>query len=265
MLKACPEAKSTLIKTLSEFFAVLSACNEALKSTGQRLLLAIDEYENIDEKIGLGVFNEDLLATLRESIQYHRQIIWAFAGSRAIEELTHAPWSSYLISARTVEIPLFSLAETTRLLTEPLRYSKLWKDDDPKRPRFEPGFWGEGGMERIQHEAGGWPHLVQLLAESIVDLCNSQGRRSVDADLMQQALDKAIVRGDTVLRQLLERESGEAEWAYLSGFRRVDTQPIPEDEAVYRGLRRRLLVEEAVPGTWRLRVPLMLRWLRARG
>jgi len=48
-----------------------------------------------------------------------------------------------------VEIPPFSPEETRRLLTEPLRHSRLWKDDDPKRPRFAPGFWGEGGIERI--------------------------------------------------------------------------------------------------------------------
>ena len=72
-----------------------------------------------------------------------------FIGSHAIDELTHAPWPFYLISARTVEIPPFSPEETRRLLTEPLRYSRLWKDDDPKRPRFAPGFWGEGGIERI--------------------------------------------------------------------------------------------------------------------
>ncbi len=37
---------------------------------------------------------------LRESIQTHRRIVWLFAGSHAIEELTHAEWPSYLIIAR---------------------------------------------------------------------------------------------------------------------------------------------------------------------
>lgn len=50
---------------------------------------------------------------------------------------------------------------------------------------------------------------------------------------------------------------------YLRGFRRRDTQPPPDDEAIYTSLRRRLLVEEA-GDQWRLRVPLMQRWLRQR-
>jgi hypothetical protein len=84
----------------------------------------------------------------------------------------HAPWTSYLVSARTVEVSLFSDQETRILLTEPLLHSSLWRDDEPSRPRprFEAGFWGDGGIERIHAEAGGWPHLVQLIAEATVDL-----------------------------------------------------------------------------------------------
>jgi hypothetical protein len=251
--------------TLPEFFRRLGECNERLEASGQRLLLAIDEYENLDRKLGEGVFPEDLLDTLRESIQYHRRIVWLFAGSHAIEELTHSPWPSYLISARTVEVPAFSEAETRLLLTEPMRHSRLFERDEAKRPRFEPGFWGENGIERIQAETAGWPHLVQLLAETAVDLCNERQRPAVDAALLEQAIAKAVVAGDTVLRQLLRGESGEAEWAWLSGFRRQDTLPIPDDEAVYQSLRRRWLVTDAGQGEWRLRVPLLQRWLRDRG
>jgi hypothetical protein len=79
-------------------FALFGRANERLLAEGRRLLLALDEYENIDQKIGEGVFTEDLLATLRESIQTHRRIVWIFAGSHDITELTHAPWTSYLVS-----------------------------------------------------------------------------------------------------------------------------------------------------------------------
>jgi hypothetical protein len=211
------------------------------------------------------VFDEDLLATVRESIQTHRQVTWVFAGSHTISELTHAPWSSYLVSARTLEVPPFTEAETRRLLTEPLRYSSLWQDDDPKRPRFSPGFWGDGGIERIHAEAGGWPHLVQRLAETVVDLCNDREQTEADQTLLEQAIAKAIIVGDAVLRQLVQPEdAAPAEWEYLRGFRIRDTEPPPDDEAVYQALRRRLLVAED-GGHWRLRVPLLQRWLRERG
>ena len=250
---------------LPGLFVLLGRANQRLLAENRRLLLAIDEYELIDQKIGEGVFPEDLLATMRESIQTHRRIVWIFAGSHDITELTHAPWTSYLVSARTIEVPLFTPAETRALLTEPLRYSPLWQKDDPKRPSFAPALWGENGIERIHAEAGGWPHLVQLIAETVVDLLNEGTAPNADAALLERALDKAIISGDTVLRELVQRESRlPGEWDYIRAFQRMDSQPPPEDEALHRSLRRRLMVTED-NGLWRMRVPLMQRRLRQRG
>lgn len=250
---------------LTEFLKYLSDGDRWLKKNDMRLLLAVDEYEYIDVKIGQRVFSENLLSTLRESIQSHRRITWVFCGSHEIGELTHAPWMSYLVSARTIEIPLFTLDETRLLLTEPLKHSTLWNHDNLERPRFAETFWGERGIERIQREAGGWPHLVQLIAETIVDLMNDEDTRQVNAELMERALDKAIVSGHNVLYELLYRECAlPGEKDYLSAFRQNDLQPPPTDDAIRRSLRRRLLIEEE-GGQWRLRVPLMQRWLRKRG
>jgi hypothetical protein len=249
------------LKGLERF---LNATQKRLDADDHRLLLAIDEYENLDAKIGEGTLSEDLLAVIRESIQTHRRLIWAFAGSHAIDELVHAPWTSYLVSARTIEVTPFEPAETRLLLTRPLKHSSLWRASGSEPPRFEPGFWGEGGIERIHAQAGGWPHLVQLVAETVVDLVNDAGGASVDGALLERALDRAVVRGNNVFLELLERESRlPGEWDYLRGFRKVEEQPVPEDEALDRSLRRRRLVVEE-DGGYRLRVPLMGRWLRQR-
>ena len=249
---------------LAAFYRRLGEVDAALAAADRRLVLAIDEYENIDAKIGEGVFPRDLLATFRESVQSHRRIVWLFAGSHAIEELA-ADWSSAFVSLRTVEVTPFSEAETRLLLTEPVRYSALWAEGDPRRPRFAPGFWGEGGIERVHAETAGWPHLVQLVAETVVELVNLRGLKEASPGLLDEALAKTVVRGDVVLRQLVRNECGvEGEWAYLEGFREAEVQRVPTDEPVRRSLRRRLLVEEA-DGGWRMRVPLMRRWLIARG
>jgi hypothetical protein len=213
------------------------------------------------------VFPADLLPTLRESIQSHRRLIWLFAGSHHIADLPCAPWTSNFVSMRTVEMPLFDPSETRLLLTEPLRHSPLWTRDDPRRPGFAPEFWGTDGIKAIHAEAGGWPHLVQLIAETAVNVVNDSNARALDPALYRQTLAGAIESGDIVLRQLLERECRlDGEWRWLQGFRRADALPSPDDEAVLRSLRRRLLVIPDGEGSgWRLRVPLMQRWLRERG
>ena len=253
------------VTTPSELISQLDAIDAELNKADRRLIVAIDEYENVDEKIGEGIFPRDLLDTFRESIQRHRRIVWLFAGSTRVAELRHAEWPSYFVSLRTIEMVPFTEAETRLLLTEPMRQSDLWSRDDPVGPRFDPSFWGEGGIERIHAEAAGWPHLVQLLAEGVVELVNLRGLRTASPALLDEAIAKAVVRGDAVLRQLVRNESRlPGEWDFLSAFRRTEAQPPPTDEAVYTSLRRRLtVVEEA--GLWRMRVPLMQRWLRERG
>ena len=259
------EVSDNIPHDLPEFFDFLTTWNEALACDGKRLLLCVDEYENIDEKIGTGVFPEDLLATLRESIQSHRQLTWMFAGSHEVDEFTHAPWTSYLVSARTILVQPFTVAETRMLLTEPLKYSPMWASDDPKRPCFDAALWGDNGIERIHAEAAGWPHLVQLIAETTVDLLNDTDQRRVDPLLLEQALEQAIDRGHNVLSLLMKGEcSLPNEWDYLRGFHTHNEQPPPDDEDVCHSLHRRLLVVDE-GGLFRLRVPLMQRWLRQRG
>ena len=73
-----------------------------------------------------------------------------------------------------------------------------------------------------------------------------------------------IVDGDTVARQLLQGESTPADAAYLDGFRHHDELPPPDGAAVRQSLRHRQIILEG-SDRWRLRVPLMQRWLRERG
>ncbi|MCG8459898.1 MAG: hypothetical protein MI919_26760, partial [Holophagales bacterium] len=243
---------------------LLDRIDSRLEKGGARLLLALDEYEMLDKKIGQGVFSEDLLASVRESIQNHRRISWTFIGSHQLDELNHAPWSSYLVSARTIDIEPFSFEETYILLTEPMKHSPLWQDDEANRPSFHQDFWGEDGIKHIHRETGGWPHLVQLVAESAVDLVNDAGSNSIHLELLELSLKKAVRIGHAVFHQLLNGESHlPGEWSYLREFAVSEIQPPPRSREVLQSLRRRLLVEPEGDG-WRLRAPIMGRWLRER-
>ena len=173
-------------RPLTDLFRFSDAANADLEREDRRLILAFDEFEQFDVKIGDGVFNLDLLSTIRESVQMHRRLIWVFAGSHHITELKHAPWNSYFVSLRTIEVPPFSAAETRLLLTEPLKESPLY-ERGARRPRFDAAFWGDGGIEWIHEQTAGWPHLVQLLAGTAVDLVNDANVAALDRALLQKA------------------------------------------------------------------------------
>ena len=266
-LRAALNDESAALKSedLGGLFERLSSANSWLENAGLRLILAIDEFENIDTKIGEGVFSPDLLATIRELIQSHRRLIWVFAGSHRVTMLKNAEWPSYLISVQTIEIPPFTEAETRLLLTDPLQRSPLYARDAERRPRFDSSFWGEGGIAWIHAQTAGWPHLVQLLASGAVDFANELETARLDGRALEEVARRAIVSGDMVLHQLVHGESqSDAERAYIAGFRTKDSQPPPEDEATLRSLRNREIIAED-GGVWRLKVPLMQQWLRTRG
>jgi hypothetical protein len=252
-------------QTLDALYKYLDQTNRVLAQRQERLILALDEYENLDRKIGDGVFPIDLLHFLRESLQSHREIIWILAGSHEIDELSHADWTSYLVSARTVEVPMFTQAETRMLLTDPMKHAPRREELRQDRPRFEPEFWGPEGIDAIHEQAGGWPHLVQLLAEALLDQVNLRGAAKVDAEIYGESLDKAVVRGHNVFAQLLYSEcQNDAEKQYVLGFKRADNQPPPVDDNIARSLRCRQLITDN-GNEWQLRVPLMQRWLQQRG
>lgn len=82
-----------VLANLPGLFALLAAANRRLATEQRRLRIALDKYETLDVKIG---------------------------------ELANAPWTPYLVSERTIEVPLIALAETTLLLTDSLQHSRRW-------------------------------------------------------------------------------------------------------------------------------------------
>ena len=244
------------INSLSEFISFLDSTNRDLPKLGTKVLLSIDEYEKIDQKIDEGILSLDLLDTIRESIQKHHNIIWLLAGSHRITELK-ANWTSYLVSARTVTMPPFSMEETRLLLTEPLSYTKTHGEP----VTFEPGFWGPEGIKFIQEETQGWPHFVQLIAQTTIDLLNESSETKVTPELLEKAMQQSARDAETTLSELMKGESKlDGEWEYIWNFRKNEIQHPPENFDIASSLRNReLVVEEG--GNWRLRVPFMRRWL----
>ena len=103
---------------------------------------------------------------------------------------------------------------------------------------------------------------MALLAETAVDIANDKAIHSLDKSHYGQIFDESVEKGHTVFDWLIVREcKNDKELGYLEGFRDKDYQPEPEDREVRQSLRhRQLCIEEN--GQWRLRAPLMGRWLK---
>ena len=129
---------------LTGLWRLLGECNAALGSEGRRLILAFDDTSTSTARSARRCSRRTCWRWCGSRSRSHRNLTWVFAGSHEIEELTAAEWPSYLVSARTIEVPLFTEAETRLLLTEPLKHSTLWPKDR-ERPQFRAGVLGRGG------------------------------------------------------------------------------------------------------------------------
>ena len=261
--------------------AFLRHADAALETAGHRLLIGLDEYEILDEKIGQGAMTEDVLALVRDAIQQHRRIRWLVSGVHHFSDLTRARWSSYLTAFQVVEMHPFSPEETRQLLTDPLRHAAVFSGRTPPGARFFRDFWHEGAVERIHHESQGWPALAQGIAREVVRLCQAAQALRSTPEILDQALHAVLETMHGTLMELLlqgvpapapgepEPEARATERAagawLLASLRSADAAPAPADDRLRRLLTRHELIADPAAPHWRLRVPLMQRWLRERG
>jgi len=122
-------------------------------------LLALDEFEVLDEALARGRFDEaDVLGMLRHLIQHRPRFKVLLAGSHTLAELQR--WAGYLINIQVVHLSYLRDAEARRLIERPVEDFAL---------HYEP----EAG-QRVLDLSRGHPFLVQLLCSEIVTLKNEQ-------------------------------------------------------------------------------------------
>jgi hypothetical protein len=260
----CLPAEVETCSDITSLARILEQVNTFFSRAQRRLLIGLDEYEYLDVMLQETRLPIGLPALFRTSIEEHRNVIWLFAGSRRIQELSYRQWASALISLRTIEISCFTATETQKLLTDPLEHSKLWKYRTAERPQFKDDFWGIDGIGRIQKWAGGWPQLVTLVAQICIEKVNQRNAERVTDELFDDVINYAVVCAENLMIELLESESHLAgEWQYLLGFKTSKRQPLPTNMRILSSLQRRCLVDVYGGEVW-LRVPLMQKWIEER-
>jgi hypothetical protein len=100
------------------FYEWLDKVEQALEQN--TVLLALDEFEVLDNAIAKGRFDEqDVLGMLRHLIQHRPRFKVLLAGSHTIEE--YQRWASYLINVQVVHISYLKEAEARQLIERPVK------------------------------------------------------------------------------------------------------------------------------------------------
>ncbi|QFS44358.1 hypothetical protein GXM_01831 [Nostoc sphaeroides CCNUC1] len=220
-------------------------------------LLALDEFEVLDNAIAKGRFDEqDVLGMLRHLIQHRPRFKVLLAGSHTIEE--YQRWASYLINVQVVHISYLKEAEARQLIECPVKDFTL---------RYEPN-----AVERVLQLTRCHPFLVQLLCAEIIVLKNEQDpsiRRLATLADVEAAIPEALQSGgfffadiqnnqvDAAGQAILRFIAAQGEGAIVS--HQTLLQHFPDADITFNLLLQRELIEEVDDG-YGFQVELIRRW-----
>ncbi len=237
------------------FYEWLDKVEQALEQN--TALLALDEFEVLDNAIAKGRFDEqDVLGMLRHLIQHRPRFKLLLAGSHTIAE--YQRWASYLINVQVVHISYLKEAEARQLIERPVKDFTL---------RYEPN-----AVERVLQLTRCHPFLVQLLCAEIIVLKNEQDpsiRRFATLADVEAAIPEALQSGgfffadiqnnqvDATGQAILRFIAAQGEGAVVSCESLL--QQFSDAEITLKLLLQRELIEEVDDG-YSFQVELIRRW-----
>ena len=220
-------------------------------------LLALDEFEALDNAIRKGKFDEEnVLGMLRHLIQHRPRFKVMLAGSHTIEEFQR--WASYLINVQVVHISYLKESEARQLIEQPVQDFTL---------RYEPD-----AVDRVLQLTRCHPFLIQLLCAEIVALKNEQDssiRRLANLADVEAAIPAALSVGsfffadiqnnqvDAVGLAILQFLAARGEGGIVS--RTAILQQFPDEYNALDLLLQRELIEQVGEG-YGFQVELIRRW-----
>ncbi|MCT7948862.1 ATP-binding protein [Ancylothrix sp. C2] len=124
------------------------------------LIIALDEFEKIEDLIEAGKIPPDFMEVLRGMVQQSPKIGFAFAGLHTLEEMTANYFQPFFASVIPIKVGFMEPATTGYLLANP-------DEDFPLDYKRET-------LEEIYNLTSGQPYLVQLIGFQLVRLYNHQ-------------------------------------------------------------------------------------------
>lgn len=211
----------------------------------RRLLLLLDEFEELEVRVQHGLLPREIFGYLRHLMQHQPQLAWIFVGTHPLAALPGDHWDGLFSSAIHRAVGLLGEANATRLVVEPVR-----------------GFleYDDLAIDKILRVTAGHPYFVQVLCHAVIFDANQERRTVVTADDVEAAIARTLEMSEAHLLALW-RELAPAERA--AAHRVALGQPFPADaDATRDGLvQRGVLVPFGAPGGHRFAIELQRRWV----
>jgi hypothetical protein len=169
------------------FDGFLDDLERAIRAPQQNLILALDEFEEIEKKLHGGTLNESLMSYLRGMMQNRRGIRLLFAGTHTLDEMISGMWTPYFRSAVPCRIGYLDEESARKLITNPIKEFPL---------EYEPA-----AVDQLIEQTHCHPCLIQLICSVLVDQQNARKSHYAANEDVTQAIDTVIKEtGEYVFR-----------------------------------------------------------------
>ncbi len=224
----------------------------------RRLVLLLDEFDDLEEKVRSGRLGAEVFGQLRNLMQHSENVSLVLSGTHRLEELAGDHWSFLLNLATYRRVGCFEREEGEQVLRAPLGRLGIVCE--------------EAALLRAMRLTGGHPYFLQLVGYRLVEECVASGEAAVRVDSVERAAERVVEQGEVHLRYLWESAGEECQPLLLA----LSETEVSLDE---RELGARLgwngrRVEEAVAklaavelaaasgSGWAIRAGLLSRWLQ---
>jgi AAA+ ATPase superfamily predicted ATPase len=210
-----------------------------------KLILAIDEYENLHRNFSENPRQaENLLSALRSFSQHQNQVVFLFVGAHFFSELKTPNWNEYFVQVKLLRVDYLKPADTLKLIQKPVPDFNLIYPDELARRIFELTL--------------GHPTLVQQICSEMVNRANQQLKNQMTAHDLEEVLKNHILQRENMPIQIF--------WSQFCSdtdkntvLELLNRQPVTDKKSLSRLAEHGFIVEE---NGWKIRVPLFETWLR---
>jgi hypothetical protein len=145
------------------------------------LLLAVDEFEELEERVKSGSLPPEVFPYLRHLAQHEERLSFIFAGKHEIEDMVGDYWSVLFNIAKYHRFGSLDEQSAIQLITEPVKPYGMVYDDL--------------AIKEILRLTACHPFFTQLICDILVERCNRDCRSYVTVRHVRDALGELVDRG----------------------------------------------------------------------
>ncbi|MBD3343309.1 MAG: AAA family ATPase [Candidatus Lokiarchaeota archaeon] len=167
-------------KDPSVYFTDTFLSNIYKKINNRKLLLMLDEFEQLERRVNDGKLDRDIFPFLRDLMQYQDQLSFILAGAHKLNEMRSDYWNVLFNITQYVKLGYLDKESSYKLIQEPVK----------EYIRYDPLT-----VEKIYRMTAGQPYFIQLICHGLFNKYRRDKKNYITINDVNIALQETVLAG----------------------------------------------------------------------